>query len=1000
MDSLISNQFPLLKAVQEQVQEQINFDSIKFEVSNSKHSSVYNISFSGFFILVSQNQIFCFNIFLPNFLPFIDTSQLKSVFFLLNSNQKIQYKFIFSTKDEAKKFYDVTLTVLEKFQPLIKNVNLNFCSIKEELIVLIPNSKQVINADVFIGVEKGNSCNHAVLNVTPILDSSKKSKKTKKSDKSKKKEKDFTLELNFSSKINVTQPTDIPIVFGENTFRKITTEVYQNENEKCLILCKNVEESLNMILSIFFLSYSRQNLNSNDFAATAKLSSVFLVPLKRPVVSFKSVDQEMKVKMPVIPVSTMEKKKSMPNIEIQSVNPPRHTRPNRSDTIIIPDDVSASPKQNENENSKNNQESKKNDKNDNDDDFIIEFEEIAIENAHENKKMKNLIEFERATKSRANTLSRKNVPKRYRSGSSVVRRGDITPDVLNYSMPNVRPQNDEDNEIDYSFFTSNVITNSEFNENCEKSIEAVNQTIHYLEEERRKARKNRSVEDSLPDFETYINQLNPPKSEMMIQGDTSLNVQLEKSFEFLNANSYDDQFITIKETNEELTKTDEIVKRSINFFSDLPIQSASETKNDNDFFEFFDFKNFPSYNQNEFKLSSEPRLGFIDKLVICIESIEIKKIKKLYSDTEGQSREQVGQNLTALIASIFINGVRGFERVNDISSRDYEICNNIINSLRAVSGTIPELLGICQQLSKMIKSDDNSNSACDIATLVSALAVLMLNNGIIIEFLRTIQKSDEWISRFYFPTSIMASSQLINNTIILLNPLFCNIQFLLSIESSSTCLFNQPANFIDTIVKAPAQGFLEVDPYILLSMGPISQQAPTRAFPTPSGNILSLNSISSSPSKPQVIATPKDIHDIDTKSSFLHAIIHQFSFGLKPGFIKISDSQRQFSFINDVSTSSSISNISEKNKNAWKEFTETTKFLKNANGMVFKEMSYVIEEWVSIGLEKKLLHMWLLFLGVHSDIVSKYYYSNSTFADPYRLKFVVKAIIKFYKSME
>lgn len=988
MRSIQRSPFPLLNAIQEQVQVSSVFKSIKFENNNTKFSSTYDLSFVGPFISLSDSQISCFHIFLPNFLTLIDSRQPEKVLFLLTTNQKPQYNFIFSTKDDAKKFYDSSLTIVEHLQPLLQNINLNFCKINEEFITLLPNTTQISSSNVFVGFEKGSTGNHAILNVIPNNDT-KKAKKPKRIGKSKQKENVFYLELKYSSKINVTQPTEIPKIFGENTFCKITTEIYQNENEKCLILCKTVEESLNLILSIYFLSNSLQDLNSQKFLDTAKLPTIFLTPPKPSPSLFKSVDQESKQKVTLL--SEIQKEKQL-KIEIKPSSPTRQGKClYRPDTIIIADDLLASPEKNRKDESLS--KTKNKEKVEADDDFILEFEEVIVSNAKRDKLSQRLIDFERSTRSRTNTLSKKGGSGYRRRRTTIVRRGNIN---LNEFVSKDQKNNEieNNNEIEFNYFTPSTTKSSDFDGDCEKSLNSVNKMIMSIEEERKKAQQKKSIEDSLPDFETFVKELNPSKSAFMSDGDASINAQLDKTFEILKSNSYDDQFTSIKQLNRKLEKNDEIVKKSIDFFSGFSLQASEEEKSD--LFEFFDFNSFPSYNQDEFKLSVEPRLDFINRLVNIIQAIEVKKITKLYSDTGGQKKEQIGQNLTALIAAIFLNGLRGFEKVNDISSREKEVCNNLIGSIRIISGSMPKLVGIVGQMINMVSNSDSSNSGCDIATLASVLAALMLNEGILIQFLRTIQKNDDWVSRFYLPTSIMASSDLINMSIVLLTPIFCNIQFLLSIESAGSCLFNKSANFIDTLIKTPIQGFLEVDPFILVSM---DQKQSNSMTPSPSGGISSISSMSSASNLYLDLSNSKVASDY--RSSFQRAIVHQFAFGLKPFFIKIPEKQRQFSFINDVSSSTSSSLVSQsKNKQEWKEFVETTKFLKSTNGMMIKEMNYIIEEWVSIGLEKKMLHTWFLFLGVNTDIVAKYYYPCSTFADPYRLKFVTKAILKFYQSME
>lgn len=1012
MNSGQKSSFPLLNAIQEQLHDTQIFKSIKFENNSSKFSTSYDLSFFGPFISLSEKQITCFSLFLPNYLPLIDSRQPEKVMFLLASNQKLQYNFIFPSKDNAKKFYDASITIFENFQPLVQNVNINFCKINEDFIVLLPDSNQIEHSNVFLGFERDSTGSRAVLIIKPINDP-KKAKKLKKTSKSKKKENDFRLELKISSKINITQPAEIPKSFGENTFRKVTTEVYQNENEKCLILCKTVEESLNLILSIYFLSHSTLDLSSPKFIEATKSPKVFLISPRASTSLYKSSEPKIipNPKPKASFLSEMEKDKQikLPAIEIYPIGKEKQIKGPcliRPETVIIADDVSVNINQN-NKISKNESEkshvptTQKSNNDEINDDFILQFEEVIVSNSKESKLSQRLIDYERSARSRTNTLSRKNSQNNPRRRSTVKRRGNINLESIR-KKEDKNDENDNNDEIDFSYFKPNNASSTDFDGNCEKNLENISKMIGFLEKERKKAEKNQSIEDSLPDFDTFIKGMSSTKSEMIIQGDASVNAQLEKSFEILQSNSYDDHFTSFKQSSKKLEKTDEIVQKSIEFFSDISIEPEKDIKCEAKFFEFFDFNSYPSYNHEEFELSIEPHLEFLDKLVNIIQSIEVKKITKLYSDTG----DQIGQNLTALVAALFINGLRGFDRVNDISSRDYEVCINLANSMKVISGSVPGLIGIVNQLFKMINFENGSNS-CDIATLASALAVLMLNEGIFINFLRAIQKNDDWINRFYFPTSIMASSNLINMCIVLLIPLFCNTQFLLSIESSGSCLFNKSANFIDTIVKTPAQGFLEVDPFILLSMGPSSSILASSLSNSSTSFLSTSNSGNVPPSISSMNSLPRlqfDLTDTknaaDFRSAFHHSIVHQFSFGLKPSFIKIQDAQRQFSFINEVSTSSIQPGPKSKNRAEWKEFVETTKLLKNTNGMMIKEMSYVIEEWVSIGLEKKMLHIWLLFLGVNTDIVNKFYYPSSTFADPYRLKFVVKAIVKFYKSMD
>lgn len=999
MSSKQRSPYPLLNAIQEQIHDENVFKSIKFENVNTKYSSTYDLSFLGLFLSLSENQIPSFSIFLPNYLSLIDSRQPEKVLFLLASNQKSQYNFIFSTKDDAKKFYDISLTILERLQSLSQNINLNFCKVNEELICLLPNSSQISNSNVFVGFEKDNSGNHAVLNVESITDS-KKGKKPKKTSKSKQKEKGFYLELKMSSKINVTQPAEIPKTFGENTFRKVTAEVYQNENEKCLILCKTVEESLNLILSIYFLSHSLQDLNSQKFMETSKLPTIFLTPPKPSPSFFKSVDQETKPKVSLLSEIKKEKQIKMPQIEIKPQSPTRLIRP---DTVIIPDDVFATSVPNTNiDNSKKSplppSQAKKKEKEEKEkgDDFIIEFEEIIVSNAKENKMSQRLIDYERSTRSRTNTLSRKSTVGSSRRRSTITRRGNINLKDFKKrdEKNNNNDENDNENVIDFSYFRPSSTSSADIDGNCENSLEKVNKMIISIEDERKKIKKNQSVEDSLPDFETYIKNLSLIKPEMVTQGNSSNNALLEKAYETLESNSYDDNFTSIKQSSKKIEKTEEIVKKSIDFFSEFSVQSGPECTDDKEIFDFFDFKSFPAYNYDEFIISSEPHLNFIDKLVSIIQSIEVKKITKLYSDTGGLKRDQIGQKLTAIIAAIFINGLRGFDRANDISSRDYEVCNTLIGSIRIISGTIPDLVAIVNQMTKMVKNGESKNSGCDIATLAAVLAAMMLNEGVLIRFLRTVQKNHEWINRFYLPTSIMASPHLINMSIVLLTPLFCNVQFLLSIESAGNCFFNKSPKFVENIVKTPIQGFLEVDPFILLSMDHYKKVSST---PSSSG-ISSISSMSSASNLYLDLSNNKNAADF--RSAFQHSVVHQFAFGLKQSFIKVPEKQRQFAFINEVANSNQQIVCKSKNKEAWKEFVETTKFLKSNNGVMIKEMNYIIDEWVSIGLEKKLLHIWFLFLGVNTEILNKFYHPCSTFADPYRLKFVTKAIVKFYKLTE
>ncbi|OHT13240.1 hypothetical protein TRFO_16686 [Tritrichomonas foetus] len=303
------------------------------------------------------------------------------------------------------------------------------------------------------------------------------------------------------------------------------------------------------------------------------------------------------------------------------------------------------------------------------------------------------------------------------------------------------------------------------------------------------------------------------------------------------------------------------------------------------------------------------------------------------------SDSDISLRLISIISALFINGFKDYYNTNDRTSFSHNSNSPNMLFIQALDDLCTHIPEIDNIKSLIIRNTDFFTSAF-------GLTVIMLNYSLLIIVLRWVQKNDFWTHKYYSQSAIISSYNVIDDVIVLLTPIISNIKFYLN----DTLLMNENAfstlepDFYENIIRIPAFNYYNVN----------------HNSPIP---------------------------------IFVEAINEQFSYGLKNNimFNFLLDQQREFSFISEVSSF-------HYSCNEWKDFVEVTHHLKSNSSSFFGKP--LINEWISIAIEKRSLHTWLLFLAVHTSISAKYYGEYSMFRDLFRLKYILSEISKLFSQLE
>lgn len=968
----------ILQDFEQKTQITDSFNSVEVKFYNSPKATVFSITFQGPFILLQVGQTIQYSIFIHFFTPNLEKDKVTITFRLMTNPEKC-HTFKFSSAEDATTFRSDCFSIERIFQTFcLEELDSKMLTFSENYMVLMPNSKQPAYLPVTLQINQERNTSKAHLIITTPNEAANKKKKKDKNEPT-------TINISFELKgypiLEAMQPYKAPPEFPHSAgIILVSVEIKSTAKETYYIITRSKEEAMSLVMSISALCSMNGNFappKSKNFPERSK-STISNPPTESTTSkTLKTVHTAPQIPKQALPEQPIEETPQINEEEITRhrhhsivlVNKPVPNKPTLSSTnkgktsrAYSHKQVFQMPQFSE------------------DDNLLKEIDTILAMKDQENQQFRDLVNTARLARGRTNTLSRRKTVTESPSRKGTLRVKDfahIYDESETEKQPRVSSFEFEEDKTSLITQENRIDSLNQY----EEMLAPIEKEINIINETKSNLQKERDHDIALPDFETFIENHVIKKEDIDLLSETTSSIELEKCIESLD--SFESNFLTIEPSPEDKT-TDEIVQESIELLAhpwaektgeqilasicDVnSIQASSSTLN------FF-----------EFATSESPKSLAIDELIAVTQSINLLGLNKISLDTMGPDNEKIGQKLLALVAAMFLNGQREFQRFNDLSSNDLDLLSSFANEIHTFICSMDDMKQIDSEVSKLSKPQEETGMVFNIGSVTCAMASLFLNTGLLIEFLRGAQKNDNWVNRYYLPTSFLASNELVQLSIAILTPLFRTTEFFFDIPLSFDVLANQPPHFIDTMIKNPIQGYLEVNPQILNSMNISSNLK----LPNSSGSStpISFDSLA-------MLSSSGINEDTSNRSVnfqlYTNAIQDQFQYYLKQGFrvSLFSDAQREFQFICEAA--SGCYNI-----DGWDQFVEVTKTLKTQSNVTTRNS--IITEWISKGLENHLIHKWLLFLALDQDIVKKYYYNGCLFSDPFKLKYAISCIESTY----
>lgn len=287
---------------------------------------------------------------------------------------------------------------------------------------------------------------------------------------------------------------------------------------------------------------------------------------------------------------------------------------------------------------------------------------------------------------------------------------------------------------------------------------------------------------------------------------------------------------------------------------------------------------------------------------ICMIIQDISKAPKVINDNN------ITSSFVFYNSALWLNGFRYLNKLNA----------NImfIEALQELADEFKDLNGFI----------DRINQEQDIKSQAVILSTILLNTGLLIPLYKQLQRTNEWILKYYHSTSLMADEDTIDIVQVLITPVIIKHSFDLAIQNnllsySSTKVYNR-------FVRTPA--------FVYMNLDVVNHGAPKI-------------------------------------SMICKRVIEQFTYEMKKKS-KVPTHDDVWSFILE---SSSI--VPDKINEIWNQYTQS---IKDAKSHTLKESK--LEYWITQGLKTYKLHFWIAYLVANRAVVKKWYYKDGTFVDPYR----------------
>jgi hypothetical protein len=329
-----------------------------------------------------------------------------------------------------------------------------------------------------------------------------------------------------------------------------------------------------------------------------------------------------------------------------------------------------------------------------------------------------------------------------------------------------------------------------------------------------------------------------------------------------------------------------------------------------DFGEFFHFPDFPDFDAALFLHPPPPQTPFLTAIMAVVERINSSGTRTCYIEDENSVL------LAFLVASLLLNGLR----------------SGLMSAMRDFEALLPGFDRIVA--AACAETDPNSQA--------SLIAVRLLNEHVVVQFLRKVRKHDAWVRRFYWKGAQIASDIVVETAMTLLNSTISRIEFSLAEKKDIVAIAQ--TQMVERFVVVPAFAFLELD-------------------------------------------------DITADDELAAAVGRQLLYGMKKKKLKSFSRQApQFNFILAVAAR----HYDVESEALARFIAQTKKVAEEGTGGILKKQTH-LELWIAEGIRQRCLATWLLFLIVATPIVNKWYMYDATLRDPFRANHFVRAVYRTLK---
>lgn len=691
---------------------------------------------------------------------------------------------------------------------------------------------------------------------------------------------DFELK---QSNIVVFPCIDLPHKFGNNDFAIMSFCLFTSQQKAYFFKTPNQNEMTKWILYLHIYS-NRIESNPNDLLSKlvtqpaspppqqSKQSSAKTIqkpttapntgmkprPLKKVATTFAA--------LPITPTETPKKTlKKRPQQTIQQ------TSQSQPITVKPLSDIFAT---------------SKNDEDEDDNDFSMQVENLSIE-IKQPEEEKNEQETENENDPNAQTENPQlSIPISPRS--SFGRRLSLHESSVAHFI-NKDKQNQDSENIGFNI-------PPDYQQRAEKSL-------HEYEEEHKQLTVKKDV-FTPPDFDELISKSIVSMSTVISEDTRAMQIQtLINSIHDDNTNEIVD-FSFIDQSDEEIVQT------TLNEMKDEDTIHLSQ---------FFNFKEFPEYDQEALINSSRPFNPLYSEFTAIDQGLR-------QSGSSGLTlTNPYASKLCFLVACVLVNGLKEFSDQSSTVS---------------LVGPFTDLMTILPDLESVVTEIRNEELTLAQASIASTILIKKNTLGI---FLREAKRNDEWISKYYLNSSLMANYEFLETFVLMLEPMLNTMTF--NIAVTPNIFKGMPEDEINRFALTPMFAYLEINDLF-----------------KPGANAAKI-------------------------------IAKQFDVGLKKRgrFLSISS----WDVLDKISQGQKKSTLS-------KDFSNSVGASPNLFGAAnfFGKASSNLESWVSIAIQNEKIHVW--FLLVHVNLIlmgNPYYYEEASLNDPYRVNYITKKIYKFFSNL-